>query len=269
MLSGNMTQTIEYLFIDGAYLREMLAGFSRAFFQNQEMQLDYQALAGRFQKIFYYDCIAPKKSGELQADYELRIGNQRRHFDKIRFVDRWHVFEGVTYGQGGRVRQKQIDVKIAVDMLMHSQRRNMQKATLLTGDLDFKPVVDALILDGMFVTIWYEHSTAANELLLSADARNPLSVYQVYEWTSTEFKKKFALPKRWSDKSVVQGQLMENGINENGEIEARLWKADDNYVIETQSLVNEGYRNYMKWRDVEYLKLVYEATQGKVNWKPG
>ena len=38
-------------------------------------------------------------------------------------------------------------------MLSHAHRKNMHKTTLLTGDLDFKPLVDALVQDGMFVTL--------------------------------------------------------------------------------------------------------------------
>ena len=34
---------------------------------------------------------------------------------------------------------------IAVDMLTHPFDRNMERATLLAGDLDFKPLLDALV----------------------------------------------------------------------------------------------------------------------------
>ncbi|MBD2254416.1 NYN domain-containing protein [Nostoc parmelioides] len=44
--------------------------------------------------------------------------------------------------------QKEIDIMIAVDMLTHSFQKNMDEATLLAGDLDFKPLIDALVLNG-------------------------------------------------------------------------------------------------------------------------
>jgi hypothetical protein len=38
-------------------------------------------------------------------------------------------------------RQKQVDVHLAVDMINHAVRQNLKRASLLTGDLDFKPAI--------------------------------------------------------------------------------------------------------------------------------
>ena len=48
----------------------------------------------------------------------------------MRDVEGFHVVEGFTFGR----RQKGVDVNIAVDMLMHTVRNNMDRAYLLAGD---------------------------------------------------------------------------------------------------------------------------------------
>jgi uncharacterized LabA/DUF88 family protein len=40
------------------------------------------------------------------------------------------------------LQHKKADVMIAVDMLTHPFRHNMHQTTLLTGDNDFKPLID-------------------------------------------------------------------------------------------------------------------------------
>ncbi len=75
--------------------------------------------------------------------------------------------------------QKKIDVMIAVDMLTHTFRRNMHQATLLTSDLDFKPLLDALVHEGMFVTLWYPPNDTNKELVAAADRRQPFGIRDV------------------------------------------------------------------------------------------
>jgi uncharacterized LabA/DUF88 family protein len=49
-------------------------------------------------------------------------------------------------------------------MLRHGFDGNMEKAVLLAGDLDFRPIVEALVRRGVFVEVWYEKNSAAQEL---------------------------------------------------------------------------------------------------------
>jgi len=56
----------EYLFVDGAYLRKCLEKWSTAFFNGDEMELDFTSFASGFQKTFYYDCLPPRKNGNVR-----------------------------------------------------------------------------------------------------------------------------------------------------------------------------------------------------------
>jgi uncharacterized LabA/DUF88 family protein len=57
----------------------------------------------------------------------------------------------------------------------------MNEATLLTGDLDFKPLIDALVQEGMFVTLWYPHGSTSKELIAAADRSQRFSISSVYD----------------------------------------------------------------------------------------
>lgn len=185
---------VAYLFVDGGYLRRVLEVFSKKLFGGALMQLDFRKLLGSHTKGFYYDCMPAQRRDEADDDYELRVAPQKALFDEIRLVDGFRVFEGTIRGVPGKARQKQIDVKIAVDMLAHSYRRNMNKATLLSGDLDFKPAIDAMVQDGTYVTLWSEKSSTCKQLAFAADARWTLTVDYVHGLCKDDFREKHPIP---------------------------------------------------------------------------
>jgi len=118
---------IRYLFIDGGYLRAVVERFGQEYFNDPRVPIDYEAFTQGFTKVFYYDCLAPRKADESDADYVQRTAPQEAHFRKLRSLHGWHVVEGVVKDTGRRARQKEVDIQIAVDMLTHSFRRNMHR----------------------------------------------------------------------------------------------------------------------------------------------
>lgn len=167
-----------YLFIDGGYLRSALERKAKKFFGLDTIPLDYQSFFGGigYSKRFYYDCLPPKKSGEAREDHELRIQPVVDHFNNLRGLDGFHVFLGSTTSEGTKARQKGVDIMISVHMLTHSFRGNMAKATLLTGDSDFKPLIEALVQDGTDVTLWYDPENANQDLVYAADSQRTLEI---------------------------------------------------------------------------------------------
>jgi uncharacterized LabA/DUF88 family protein len=83
---------------------------------------------------------------------------------------------------------------IAVDMLTHTFRHNMHQTTLLTGDNDFKPPIDALVHEGMFVTLWYPYGETSKELMNAADTRKRLGMKQLSELLTSESRRNFSIP---------------------------------------------------------------------------
>jgi uncharacterized LabA/DUF88 family protein len=184
-----------YCFIDGASLRAQLKKTSERFFGGVQLDLNFGFIGRSFTKVFFYDAIPVREEDETEAAYETRIAPMRAIFEAAASSDRVHVYEGDARRRKRRgLEQKKVDVQLAVDMLTHTFRRNMQKATLFTGDSDFQPLVDALVREGMFVTLMYPPGETSRELMQAADARKPMTLSWLRGWLTEESGKKFALP---------------------------------------------------------------------------
>jgi uncharacterized LabA/DUF88 family protein len=193
---GIAIRPVEYLFVDGAYLREHLDEWSKDFFSGERIELDFAQFASGFQKTFYYDCLPPKNKREPGEAYNDRVCPQREFFNSLKELNGFHVHEGTTSGTGTRARQKQVDIMIAVHMLSHTIRGNMSKATLVAGDLDFKPLVDALIQEGMYVTLWCNRRSTSRELAYAADARRDLNLLDIWTKCKKDFVELHPIPNR-------------------------------------------------------------------------
>jgi len=194
--SSNGIEKIKYLFIDGGCLDSVLETFSKELFDSEPLEVDYFTVARDYQKIFYYDCLPAQKKDESILDYQRRIQPKVKLFNQLKSLDNFHVYEGTARLRDKRrgQEQKQVDIMIAVDMLTHSFRRNMHEATLITGDLDFKPLIDALVQDGMQVTLLYPKGKTNYELVDAADSKQPLRIGVVQQWLTNSFKSKVKLP---------------------------------------------------------------------------
>lgn len=210
-------EKVKYLFIDAGCVNSMLDSLSKELLGGAAIEVDYRQLAGDYQKVFYYDCLPARKPDESEAGYQERIKPKTQLFNRLKSLDKFHVYEGTArYRKNLKEgqEQKQVDIMIAVDMLRHCVRRNMHEATLLTGDLDFKPLIDALVQEGMYVSLWYPKGRANHELLDAADSRWAFGVSNIEGWFTGSSREKFtaALPGITSEKSMPfsPGEFREN-----------------------------------------------------------
>ncbi len=262
---GGGPREIKYLFIDSGYFRKLVEKFGSEFFGTPDLPLDYSRLSQGYTKVFYYDCLPPRHKDEPDDDYQRRVEPDEKRFLQLGLQDRWHVIKGVIAGTGNRARQKQVDIQIAVDMLTHSYRRNMDRIAFLAGDQDFKPLVDAVVREGMFIQLWYEKTSASDELILAADARRPLDIYAVHAFLDPRFQNDHPLPQRSSQgKDTRGGTLVENGNGPYGLVE--LFKTPDGYLIIHDDIHNEAHYIHTYHHEPKLLKKVYEAVSGPVVW---
>lgn len=189
---------VRYLFIDGGYLRSQLIKISAVYFGGKALfkHIAFENILShfRYHKCFYYDCLPGKNPNEKLDDYEKRCFEMQSEFDWLSEFRGVHVITGVVVSEGKKQRQKQVDVQIAVDMLSHSHRRNMTYATLLAGDQDFKPLIRALVFDGIFVELWCAKKNTSKELILAADAKLDFDIRNLIGMLSHEFKSVNPLP---------------------------------------------------------------------------
>ena len=208
----------QYLFIDGAYLDQLLDGVGKIFFNGETPKLDYRRVTNGYSKIFYYDCAPERRSSESQQDFEARMASKNSFFDSLRIIPGMHVFEGVVKREGRRRQQKQVDILIAVHMLTHAYRANMDRAALLAGDLDFQPVVDALVDHGIHVCLWYGRQSAATDLIHSADQRQELGLDTIGLWCIDSYRQSHEFPQisNGQNKDITGYQLLKREASPQG-----------------------------------------------------
>jgi uncharacterized LabA/DUF88 family protein len=226
---------VQYLFVDGAALTAYLADLSKQFCNDAPLEIDFKnsVAISRFKKIFFYDAVPAREDGELEEAYLKRRAKQDRLFERLRSTDRVHVYEGDARrrGQKGGQRQKMVDVMLAVDMLTHSFRRNMHEATLFTGDLDFKPLIDALVMEGMFVTLWYPRNKTNAKLIAAADERRPMKLCELESLLTLESRERFPFPSIKYDPPPVLGSHHFEWINNRGQ-RCGIYSDGNDWIIE-------------------------------------
>lgn len=162
-----------YLFVDGAYLRTRHAdAINSVFGETADLQLaDLRTIfPAPIQRVFYYDSLHDiPKQNETQEQLTARVEAQQRFFDEIQSYEGFHLRLGSLSGTSRKFRQKEVDILLAVDALDHAFRRNMSEVTLLAGDLDFAPLVEALVRLGVWVEIWHDPRSVGKRLLEVAD----------------------------------------------------------------------------------------------------
>jgi uncharacterized LabA/DUF88 family protein len=220
-----------YLFVDGASLHSRLQNVANEFFGGETFEVDFERLAQRFTKVFYYDAIPLRDTDEPEDTYLARTQIYRDRHDRANLVNGVHVYEGDARKRRRRgYEQKKVDVMIAVDMMNHTFRHNMDVATLLTGDVDFKPLVDALVRDGMYVTLWYPPGETGRELLDAADARLPLNLDSLASALTQESRERFMIPTAASygnNRPDVPGDKLRQ--RQQGDHLFELWRRGEGY----------------------------------------
>jgi uncharacterized LabA/DUF88 family protein len=175
-----------YLFIDGSYLRRSYEDTMRKFFTDVDaanLSLTKIKTSAQASKGFFYDCV-----DETATDGGSK---QKAWLDHIRSLPGFHIRQGTI---SRHKIQKQVDVQLAVDMLTHAFNKNIWHATLIAGDLDFKPLVDALINLGVHLHIYYDPQSASRPLYHAADVSVPMTIQTYWHWSSDAHKKAHPAP---------------------------------------------------------------------------
>jgi len=166
----------KYLFIDGGFLRETGKKFSKHFLEGQPIELQYPRIKGVNTKVFYYDALPKRRQSETDAEFANRLSTQKAVFAEIQSQDYFHAEVGAIDGnfiEG--VAQKGVDVRLAIDALLHSLRGNTRNVTIFTSDSDFIPLLRALVQNGVNVTLMYDPQKANEFLVRSADIHTPIT----------------------------------------------------------------------------------------------
>lgn len=176
---GPAQQPVRYLFVDAAHLRPNFVDVTQRWF-GHDVTLDVGLLRILFTatKVFYYDSIDDlQRQGETSEAFDARVKAQEAALRDINAIPNTHVRYGSITGRDRRKRrQKEVDILIAVDMMNHAVRQNMDHAVLLTGDRDFAPLVETLVQFGLIVEVAGDFRFTSEVLREAADNFRPLAL---------------------------------------------------------------------------------------------
>lgn len=153
------------LYIDTAYIREDLKnlGISPWFVPREltrplnNLHIDGKNLAIR--RTIYYDAI--DEQAATSQDH-------KQHLDKVAILPDTLVKLGRVTGRRER-RQKGVDTKMVLDMLVAAQSRVADYIALASGDADFEPVIQEIQRLGPKVLVLAFQRSLASSLAHAAD----------------------------------------------------------------------------------------------------
>lgn len=168
-----------HIFVDGAALRGEIADYVSRYFDASLSQIGYKpelaGPSGITRKIFYYDALPVIADGEDVEVFERRFQERSEELSRIARQLNTHVCTGMTRHRQNRKRaerkfeQKGVDVLLAVDVLRNAYGGVTENFLLVTGDVDFVPLIDQLISMGKNVVL--AHPRRVSDMLLEAADR--------------------------------------------------------------------------------------------------
>jgi hypothetical protein len=143
--------------------------------------------------------------------------------------------------------------------------------TLLAGDLDFKPLVDALVNLGTHVHVFYEHRSASKPLYRAADVAQAITLRQFWEWSSVEYRKAQPAPHTYQT-GLGQGThppgivtLDSQGTWSNHEIRLYGTKDHESWILALMG-IDGDVTTVFAFPNRERLLQYFELLYGPVMW---
>lgn len=184
-----MNQFRSAIFIDGGYLDKVLQ-------HNNKAKIDYSKMCKELSKdvpllrAYYYQCL-PYQSSNPTEEERNAFSNMEKFLKKLSALDNFSVkkgklaYRGVDTEGNPIFEQKRIDTYLATDLVMHSTKRLISHAFIITGDSDFIPAIEIAQAEGVSVTLVYSSDNNLkphDELLDIVDTRLIITPELLYEW---------------------------------------------------------------------------------------
>lgn len=270
-----VVQETIYLFVDGANFRQYFNETMKRWV-GHEVEFEFAKIKEFFgaEKAFYYDCVDDVRGvDETSIDFDARVNEQEEKLNNIREIEGCHVYLGSLAGSGKKKRQKEVDVLLAIQMMEHAFRGNMQKAVLLSGDKDFRPLVESLVRLGLSIEVVGDKHHISQDLIHSADSHKKLSFENYLDWLPIDLLKKYKLDGELTSRT---GDILTHFSNHHiftlhskgkvadSDIYIYLNSSLGNYHLVSPQLFRNNVRNFT---DLERMKLYLELQYGAISWE--
>jgi hypothetical protein len=150
-------------------------------------------------------------------------------------------------------------------MMNHAVRKNMGRAVLITGDRDFRPLVESLVQMGIFVVVAGDKAHGSRELLRAADSSIAFGFEDYFNLSTQSLQSDYPLPGSsrikpndglFEGPPVARGQLADAKIV--------ITSLQDMYRAYVPS--KSGQAHIFDHQDAGRLKLYLKLRFGDVNW---
>lgn len=255
-----------YLFVDGGHLRKHYAECMQKW-TGGAGALNLERLKGQVgaQKCFFYDCIDDiRREGETDAVFSARVTEQEEYFDRLTAVYGTHLRLGSMTGTMKKRRQKQVDILLAVDAMSHAARGNMAQFILLSGDQDFKPLVESLVQMGLFVHVLGDRRHTSRALTREADHHHLLTLTDYMDYSDPILRETYPI----GGKSKSTSGFGAEPLIRSGTIagrEAKMHYDGHRYAVSIR--YPDGFMNVTFTGTEERCSLFCELEFGEVIWK--
>jgi uncharacterized LabA/DUF88 family protein len=256
-----------YVFIDGNYLRKVADNFMQEMFGvASELNFDAIRPGTNVRRVFYYDCLNDlRNNGESDAEFEARVAKQESVFNTIQSLRGFHVRLGSVTGSRRKLRQKKVDISLAVDAMEHAFRGNMSHVCLVSGDLDFAPLVDCLVRIGTYVEIMYERRSAATDLYRAADGSQEITFGSVYHWSTTDFRRRYPIPSGHCGGEFPSGYKSVKIGTANGK-KVGLYKGSTDFLLAAEQFDPNKFTLFLQFAEPEFLEKYFRVAYGPLEW---
>ncbi len=174
-----------YVFLDGEAFLQFVTSAAQRVSPGEEVPVNYGKLLGHLKAVrgFFYDAYPTKGATENASQFQARWDEKHAFLRGLSRVDRMHVRPGISRHRKGRgLEQKGVDIQLAIEVYQHAVRGNMEDAVLITNDLDFFPLLDALTQTHVITELLYVAGKTSETLIEAADRARPLSLHEFLRW---------------------------------------------------------------------------------------
>jgi uncharacterized LabA/DUF88 family protein len=174
-----------YVFIDGGAVLQFMADAAQRLTPDETAPINYDRMRATFraERVFFYDAYPTKRTGEDEEQFTQRWNEKDAFFKQPSRLDAMHVRTGTTRHRKKRgLEQKGVDIQLAIEAYQHAVRGNIETAVIVTNDLDFYPLLDAMTQTRVRTRLRYDRGKTSEALIEAADFAYPLSLEEFAAW---------------------------------------------------------------------------------------
>src|SRR5207248_2437745 len=125
-----------------------------------------------------------RKDNDTDETFNTKFAAKLKLFDRVNRTPFMHTREGITRSRSTRrmLEQKGVDILLAIDVFKHASLRNMSEAHIMTTDLDFFPLFEALRDTPVSVHLHCYPAETSSELMALADVVVPVNPFKILQW---------------------------------------------------------------------------------------